>query len=108
MSAKYSYQDHPDPVILHLTVGEHFDYRSIHTFRNLYTEKLDCDAHVIIDMSSTRYADSSGVALIQCLQQWIKAPMVIIKIVNCRPNIRLLLTQAQLPSIYLLINVFLN
>ena len=102
MSAIESYQEHPDPVILQIHLDEHFDYRSIHRFRNLCTEKLDGDAHVVVDMKATRYIDSSGVALLQCLQQWIDAPMVIVQVVNCCPELRRILTLSRLSATILI------
>ncbi len=102
MSAIEAYYQHPDPVVLRICLGEHFDYRSIHRFRNLCTETLEGDAHVIVDMAATRYVDSSGVALLQCLKQWIRAPMVTVQVINCCPQLRRMLTLSRLSSTVLI------
>lgn len=83
-------------VVFRVCTDEHFDYRSIHTFKNLCNEKLDVAAHVVIDMQKTRYIDSSGVALLYCLQHWIKAPQVSVQVINCSPDMRCLLSLGRL------------
>ena len=95
MSALATLSHHTEAVFLRMTLGEHFDYRSIHSFRNFCKEKLLVDAHVQIDMKHTRYVDSSGVALLHCLQQWIHAPLVVVQVINCRPEIRKILAQSR-------------
>jgi anti-anti-sigma factor len=96
MIALESYLDQPDPVLLEVSTDEHFDYRSIHRFKNLCTERLAGDAHVTVDMSHTRYIDSSGVALLHCLQHWIDAPMVVVRVINCCPDIHQILSCSRL------------
>jgi anti-anti-sigma factor len=96
MNTAENYIEHPDPVVLKVELSEHFDYRSIHRFRNLCTEKMSTDVHVVVDMAATRYVDSSGVALLHCLQKWINAPMVIVQVVNCCPEMRRILSSSRL------------
>ena len=49
-----------------------------------------------VDMTHTRYVDSSGVALLHCLQHWIDAPMVVVRVINCHPNIYQILSASRL------------
>ncbi len=80
--------------VLNIELSEHFDYRSIHSFRRFCRERFDCETEVIIDMAATRYIDSSGVALLMCLYQWIKAPLVTVIVVNCAPAVETLLRRS--------------
>lgn len=80
---------------LHIQLGEHFDFRSIHSFRQYSKERFEIDTEVIVDMSETRYIDSSGVALLLCLYQWVHAPHVTVSAVNCDPAIRHILAHSQ-------------
>ncbi|MEE8059010.1 MAG: STAS domain-containing protein [Pseudomonadales bacterium] len=101
MSASEAYEKHPGSIVLRLSLGEHFDYRSIHTFRNLYTGKLQDNVYVVIDMAATRYVDSSGVALLHCLQYWINASIVTVQVINCCPELSRILTLSKLsPNIH--------
>lgn len=92
MSACAVYENQPSSVVLRVHLGEHFDFRSIHSFRHLCTEKLEVTAEVIVDMSQTRYVDSSGAALLHCLQHWINAPAVDVQVINCCPDVRRILS----------------
>ena len=90
-------RDHPETVILRLNLSEHFDFRSIHSFRNLYTEKSLSNVEVVVDMSATRYIDSSGIALLECLRHWIKAPKAtVVRITNCCPQLHEVLLLSKL------------
>jgi anti-anti-sigma factor len=96
MAALESILDQAHPVLLEVSTGEHFDYRSILVFKQLCTEKLEGDAHVIVDMTHTRYVDNSGIALLHCLQHWIDAPKVKVSVTNCRPEIYQILNCSRL------------
>ncbi len=74
-----------------IQLPEHFDYRSIHTFRQLYQRALSAEEEVVVDMAFTRYLDSSGIALLLCLHQWLKHPAGTVKINHCRADLRQIL-----------------
>ena len=97
MSAIEKYHDpDADCLLLHICTDEHFDYRSIHTFKNLCKDKLDREVHVTVDMIKTRYIDSSGMALLHCLQHWVDAPRVVVRVANCSPELRHIFTSCRL------------
>ena len=96
MTAVESYDRHPEPILFRVGVDEHFDYRSIPTFKNLCNDKLDREALVIVDMARTHYADSSGIALLRCLNHWIRAPRVTVQVINCTPQMRRILSGCRL------------
>lgn len=103
MSAIEKLEDHAEPMRLSISTAEHFDYRSIPVFKNLCKDKLDIDVEVVIDMTLTRYVDSSGMALLHCLQQWVRAPRVTVRLVNCNSQLRQILSRSRL-SHHLLID----
>ena len=94
MSACEAIKDKINQHQLHIQLGEHFDYRSIHSFRQFSKERFKKDTEVIIDMAETRYIDSSGVALLLCLYQWVRAPEVIVTVINCNPVIENILNHS--------------
>ncbi len=77
-----------------IELEEHFDFRSIHRFRSYCTQRFEGDTEIIIDMDATRYIDSSGIALLLCLYQWVRAPKVEVTVVNCSPSIKHLLIKS--------------
>jgi anti-anti-sigma factor len=78
-----------------IQLAEHFDYRSIHHFQQLYQGKLENVVEVVVDMAFTRYVDSSGIALLLCLYQWLSNPQSIVRITHCRPAVRQVLALAR-------------
>lgn len=66
-----------------ITPGEHLDYRSIQAFRQLCPKPCSHPVEVIVDLSATQYMDSSGVALLLCLYQWVRAPQVEVVVTGC-------------------------
>lgn len=88
MSAAIIDQSDEGHKVLTISLKEHFDYRSIHEFRTLCPSKMDCWVEVVIDMSKTRYMDSSGIALLLCLKKWINAPHVTLRVIHCNSEIR--------------------
>jgi anti-anti-sigma factor len=94
MSACEAYQGNAKQQ-LHIQLGEHFDFRSIHSFRQYSKEQFAKETEVVVDMQSTRYIDSSGVALLLCLFQWVHAPHVTVSAINCNPAIKHILLMSQ-------------
>lgn len=88
MSAKDVSGQPDNAIVFHVIADERLDYKSINCFKNLCPTRLEQPACVVIDMSNTRYADSSGLALLHCLQHWIKAPEVYVRLENCPDDIR--------------------
>lgn len=84
-----------DHRVVNVDLDEHFDYRSIHHFKCLRGDKSEQWVEVVVDMSRTRFMDSSGVALLLCLFKWIKAPHVVVRISHCSPAIRSILQQSR-------------
>jgi anti-anti-sigma regulatory factor len=78
-----------------IQLPEHFDYRSIHSFKRVYQRGLVDTSEVVVDMAFTRYIDSSGIALLLCLFQWLGHPASVIRITHCRPSIRQILALAK-------------
>ncbi|MEH6557214.1 MAG: STAS domain-containing protein [Oceanicoccus sp.] len=94
--------DHGDSVVFTLSLEETFDYRAIGQFRGLSTDKMDNNVLVLLDMTRTRFVDKTGISLLHCLQHWIRAPLVVVQLLNCHPQIRQSLSESQLhPSIIL-------
>lgn len=87
-----------------IVLEEHFDFRSINSFRAQCCGKYKENVDVVIDMSATRYMDSSGVALLLCLYQWVRAPKVKVYISNCHSDIRDILSRSRLGGKFILEN----
>jgi anti-anti-sigma factor len=83
---------------LSVELNEHFDFREIHSFRNFSKQRFEKAVDVVIDMSRTRYIDSSGVALLLCLYNWVRAPKVNVIAINCSPAITEILNSSQCGS----------
>lgn len=73
-------------------LDEHFDYRSIHTFRRSCPKEILSGMKVTIDMQATRYIDSSGVALLVSLYHQIRTEGVCVNVINCRPEVKRILS----------------
>jgi anti-anti-sigma factor len=80
-----------DTLQIPVLLQEHFDYRSIAQFRNLCPKPINEPVNIVLDMAATRYIDSSGMALIMCLFQWVRAPQVSVQLINCSPAVRRLI-----------------
>ena len=78
-----------------IQLSEHFDYRSIHQFKQCYRHRLSGVAEVVVDMAFTRYIDSSGIALLLSLYHWLGSPTAIVKITHCRPTMKQILVVAR-------------
>jgi anti-anti-sigma factor len=88
--------------LLTIELEEHFDFRFINSFRSQCCGKYNEDVDVVIDMLATRYMDSSGVALLLCLYQWVKAPKVEVYISNCHNDIRDILLRSRVAGKFIL------
>jgi len=73
-------------------LDEHFDYRSIHTFRRSCPKEILSGMTVTIDMRATRYIDSSGVALLVSLYHQVRSDGVSVNVINCSADIRRILS----------------
>lgn len=83
------------PRVVTITVGEHLDYRSIQCFRELCHERYQDDVEIHVDLSATRYVDSSGVALLLCLYQWMIAPHLQVRLQHCCAELREIFERAR-------------
>jgi anti-anti-sigma factor len=78
-----------------IQLAEHFDYRSVHHFKQAYQGNLNNAIEVVVDMAFTRYIDSSGIALLMRLCHWVSHPGCVVKITHCRPAVRQILVLAR-------------
>lgn len=82
-------------MVYSIALDERFDYSSVDPFTRLKHRKHDCPVEVVVDMSATRFIDSSGIALLFCLLHWIKSPALKITVTNAAPDIKVLLGKAR-------------
>jgi anti-anti-sigma factor len=78
-----------------IQLAEHFDYRSVHHFKQAYQGSLNEVMEVVVDMAFTRYIDSSGIALLVRLCHWVGQPACVVKVTHCRPAVRQILVLAR-------------
>ena len=78
-----------------IQLAEHFDYRSVHHFKQSYQGNLNDALEVVVDMAFTRYIDSSGIALLMRLCHWVTHPACVVKVTHCRPSVRQILVLAK-------------
>jgi anti-anti-sigma factor len=78
-----------------IQLAEHFDYRSVHHFKQAYQGNLNEVIEVVVDMAFTRYIDSSGIALLMRLCHWVSHPACVVKVTHCRPAVRQILALAR-------------
>jgi anti-anti-sigma factor len=78
-----------------IQLAEHFDYRSVHHFKQAYQGNLNNAIEVVVDMAFTRYIDSSGIALLMRLCHWVSHPECVVKVTHCRPAVRQILALAR-------------
>jgi anti-anti-sigma factor len=78
-----------------IQLAEHFDYPSVHHFKQAYQGNLNNAMEVVVDMAFTRYIDSSGIALLIRLCHWVGQPACVVKVTHCRPAVRQILALAR-------------
>ena len=84
--------------VFEIVLEEYVDYRCLPTFRRLSTDKMEESVVVKVNMSETRFIDSSGIALLHCLRHWIRSPDVSVHLLNCRDDLRHMLPSSKLHS----------
>ncbi len=79
-----------------INISGRFDFRVVEDFRDAYSNAGNDDTAFIIDMHDTEYMDSSALGMLLNMQKKLGADRERIRIVNCKPHIRKVLTISRL------------
>ena len=74
---------------LTINISGRFDFEVVQEFRSAYTEHSDVD--YVIDMRSTEHMDSSALGMLLNMRKSL-GDTAKISIINCRPQINIILT----------------
>jgi len=87
-----------DNNVVTIVLDKHFDFDTVADFRTAYTNTEG--ARYIIDFRSTDYMDSSGLGMLLNMRRFLGDGSVPIELINCRPQIKRVLSISRFESIF--------
>jgi len=83
-----------------ISVRGRFDYSINIEFRAAYRAKRDSTTHYVLDLQDTDYMDSSALGMLLLLREHTGNDAARVKIVNCRSEIRKILSIANFQHLF--------
>ena len=95
-----SVQASSDGLTVIISITERFDSTLHHDFRQAFREQGEGKRSYVIDLSQTTYIDSSALGMLLMLREYAGGDDADIKLINCSPEIRRILTISNFERIF--------
>ncbi len=90
----------PDGASVTIAISGRFDFGQQADFRRAYETEATPDKTVVIDLGKVDYVDSSALGMMLVLREHMNNDGSKIRIINCRPEIRSILTISNFEKLF--------